>query len=256
MSFNGKVTADVSFFNGMFNAASTTAADPYVTGYSYAIWLRKPLCLKDDWDTFEKLFYQNFRSLDGISDITLEVQSIGFGFSNNETNWASTITKGNTEFSVNHVEFAGSPMRKLYENWVFGIRDPLTGLSTYAEGTTKYKDANHTGDLLYFTTKPVLLTDDASAELLADSIEFACVYKNAMPKNVPLNHMNMGEGSHDTANFSQSFKGDMFYNEAIRKFVIDRYADIKAALNKAYTMRTMSDITINAAGDLATDSIK
>jgi hypothetical protein len=147
-------------------------------------------------------------------------------------------------------------MRKLYENWIFGIRDPLTGLATYATGDLIYKDANHTGDLLYFTTKPVLLTDDASEKLRADVIEFACVFKNAMPKNVPLNHMNMSEGSHDSANFSQSFKGEMFYNENIRQFVIKHYGDIKAALNRAYKLRTMADVAITASGDLSTTVIK
>ena len=251
MAFNKNVTTDVNFFNGMFNASSKLAADPYITGYGYAIWLRYPKCVDAaEWKSFEKMFYQNFRSLEGISDITLETTNLGFGFANNESNFASTIQKGNTEFSVNHVELSGSIMRKFYENWIFAVRDPLLGVSTYsADGKTPYSEKNHTGDLLYFTTKPVLLT----AENIKDILEFACVYRNVMPKNVPLNQMNMSEGSHDTVNFSQSFKGDMFYNSNIMDFVISKVTEIKTVLDTSYKLKTLAEIKVLDDGNVDLD---
>jgi hypothetical protein len=146
----------------------------------------------------EKNFIEGF----SISDIELETTSVTHGFNANEYNIATTIKKGNTDFNIKHREFSGSPIRNSYQYWISGIRDPETGIATYAKANnTVYSAKNHTGEICYIVTRP-----DAN-NVGQNNIEFSCYYTAVIPTKIQLSQFAYTSGSHDPTEYDQSFKG-------------------------------------------------
>lgn len=195
-----------NFFNGSYNTL-TLDFDPLVNGYSFFKWTKIPEWVKMTYAGFAELTEKNFLEGFSLSDIELETAQITHGFNANEYNFASAIKKGNTDFSIKHREFSGSPIRNMYQYWITGIRDPETGIATYPKynfpGGVKfsYGAKNHTGEICYIVTRP-----DAN-NVDENNIEFSCYYTAVIPTKIMLSQFAFTHGTHDATEYEQAFKG-------------------------------------------------
>ena len=208
------------FFKGTWDLDQDTLDryDPFVGGYAYIVWTKLPKFFDNEIaKNFKYMTEKNFKSFDGVQDLTLESEQVSLGFAGNTMDVATNLKKAEGTFTIKHQEYAGSPIRKLYEYWITGIRDPETGLATYHGNIgTKgkklpYSAKNHTAELLYIVTDPSGKLGGASA------IEFAAYYTNVFPTKVPQSHLNYASGEHGTAEVDQEFKGVQHRSEQIDK---------------------------------------
>ena len=248
-----EISANDNLFTGVWNLdqANLTKYDPYISGYAFIVWTKLPAFMNNVTDkdvisgmpidrAFKQMTEKNFKSLSGIGDITLGVEDVTHGFAGNAYGVATGISKENTSFSITHQELAGSPIRKLYEYWVTGVRDPETGLATYhgkigSNECPTYSAKYHTGELLY------IVTDPTGGE---HGIEFACYYTNVMPTKIPQDHLNFTNGDHAVAEASIDFRGNYHTSDQINQLA-------KAYLKQKLTQKTFADY--KAFGDVKRD---
>ena len=111
-------SCDKAFFTGGLNLQHEALNfDPLLTGYAFIVWINKPRFMKKAYKDCEKFFQftqSNFKSLQGISDIEIGAEAYQYGFANNEYNVASGVTKANTEITLKHQEYSGSPITEGY----------------------------------------------------------------------------------------------------------------------------------------------
>lgn len=190
-----------NFFNGAYNTMQLEF-DPLISGYAFFKWMKVPKWVEIAFPGFRAMTEKNFLEGFSISDIELETNPITWGFAQNDYNVATNSKKGNTDFNIKHHEFSGSPIRNAYQYWITGIRDPETGIATYPRlSGLPYGAKNHTGEIIYITTRP-----DAN-NVDANNIEFACYYTAVMPTKINLAQFAFTHGTHDLAQYEQSFKG-------------------------------------------------
>jgi hypothetical protein len=192
------------FFTGVDDEVNKFL-DPIVTGYAFIYWVSLPSWFEDDDDLkyFKNMTQRNFRSFSGVGGLELGTAQLNTGFANNEINVVTGITRGNTEFTIGHKEFSGSPMTKMYNKWISLIRDPRTGIATYPKlFDVEYGARNHSGQLLYIVTRPDV------TNVGHNNVEYAAFYSNVVPTNVPLDTLyNFEIGSQDSPTIEINFKG-------------------------------------------------
>lgn len=196
--------AGSTFFTGVDDEVNKFL-DPIVTGYAFIYWVNLPEWFEKDEDLkyFKTMTQKNFRSFNGISGFELGTAQLNTGFAGNEINVVTGVTRSNTEFTIGHKEFSGSPMTKMYQKWISLIRDPRTGIATYPKlHGVEYGARNHSGQLLYIVTRP-----DVN-NVGKNNVEFAAFYSNVVPTNVPLDSLyNFEIGSQDSPTIEINFKG-------------------------------------------------
>lgn len=208
-----------SFFTGGLNFDHDNLNfDPIVTGYAFILWTKIPAWLEAWCGTgnFQALTQKNFKSFDGISDMELQSQAYSYGFNNNEYNVVSGITKNNTEFTMKHQEYSGSPIKNIYQYWQTMIVDPETGIASYPKiYGVDYAAKNHTGELLYVMTRP---DADNFNNNNINNIEFAAYYTNVFPTKIPLGNYNYSQGDHNLVEIDIPFKGNMHIGPKVDAF--------------------------------------
>jgi len=210
--FKTDIAANKNFFTGSLDL-QTLDFDPLVTGYAFIKWVTLPSWVTKVYPQFAALTEKNFKEFGGLSDIELQTFGVTHGFNANEFHVAGGIQKQNTEFTLKHQEFSGSPMKNMYQYWISGIRDPETGIATYPKiHGMDYATANHTGELIYIVTRP-----DAN-NVDKNNIEFAAYYTAVMPKAIRLSHFNHTIGTHDQVEYDQSFSGDFHMSAKVDEF--------------------------------------
>ena len=198
-----KATVQGSWFTGKMNT-QTLDFDPLVTGYAFIVWTKLPFWVDKTYQNFADMTQKNFKSFEGLSNIELQTAQYAHTFNANNYEYATTIQKQNTNFTLKHQEFSGNPIKNMYQFWVTGIRDPETDIAVYprAFGCT-YGAKNHTGELMYIVTRP-----DAN-NVEDHNVEFAAYYTAVMPTSVPIQHFNYQQGSHDSPEIEINFVGDL-----------------------------------------------
>jgi hypothetical protein len=213
-----------TFFTGtddMINLSFT----PIVTGYAFIFWVRLPEWFKEDEDLkyFEAMTQKNFQSFQGLTDMELETATHQMGFNGNEFNVATVLRKGNTDFTLRHKEYMGSPIRKLYQKWISYISDPRTGVAVYPrlfDGQYEYSARNHSAQLLYVMTRPDVYNVGKHA------VEFAAFYMNVIPRTIPLSHYAYEQGNQDSPTVEINFNGVLEIGPDVEEyagFVLDSY---------------------------------
>jgi hypothetical protein len=196
-----------SIFTGVDDMVNLNL-NPYVTGYSFIYWVDLPAWFNKDPDLkyYKEMSQKNFKNFSGVDNITLNTvdQQVG-GFTGAPAAFAGNIEKGNTEFSINHKEYSGGVMRKMYQKWISYIRDPRTGIALYPKlFNVDYTAKNHTGQLLYIVTRPDVTNTSKNI------VEYAAFYSNVMPTNIPYDALyNYEMGSQESPEITISFKGFM-----------------------------------------------
>jgi hypothetical protein len=227
--YDTSVGNNANFFTGGLDFNTLENYDPIVTGYAFIIWLSIPSWVDSATNgAFKHFTERNFKSFEGLSDIELQTQAYQYGFNNNEYNVPAGITKNNTEFTLKHQEYSGSPVKNMYQVWVSGIADPETGIATYPRlYNCDYSMKNHTGTLLYIMTRP----DANNVSEGINNIEFAALYTNAFPTKIPLGNLNYSNGEHNLIETDIAFKGNMHIGPKVDELA-------KEKLKEAYSFVT------------------
>lgn len=208
---------DTNFFNGALMHGQNSY-DPYVSGYAFIKWLRIPSWIDE---VFKPLSEKNFKAFGGINDVELETGGITSGFTANELHYAKGIGTKSAEFTLKYQEQSGSPLTKIYNKWVSGIRDPRTGIATYPKQYgIDYHSHNHTGSILYVVTRPD--ADNTGMKI----IEHASIFTHVMPKKILLNHFNYESGSHENFEQEMSFSGYHHFGEEVEAYAIEQLGKI------------------------------
>lgn len=214
--------ATSSFFTG-FDDTVNLYLDPYVSGYAFIYWVELPHWFEQDPDLkyFKELTQKNFRSFQGVSPIDLNTVTTQSGFAGHEINWAGDINRGNTEFTISHKEFSGGVMRKLYQKWIGLIRDPRTGIALYPKlYGVDYGARNHSASLLYVVSRPDVTNSTGKI------VEYACLYSNVFPTNVPLDTLyNFEIGSQDSPSIDITFRGVPEIGPDVEEYAADILRD-------------------------------
>lgn len=217
-----------SWFTGKMNTQELDF-DPLVVGYSFIIWEKIPFWVEKAWPNFKSFTQRNFKAFDGLTSIELQTQQYQHTFNGNNYEYAATIQKQNTNFSIRHQEFSGNPVKNMYQFWVSGIRDPETDIAVYPRAyNCTYGAKNHTGQLLYVVTRP-----DAN-NVNNHNIEFAAFYTAVMPLTIPLQHLGFSLSDHTSPEIDINFVGDLHIGPEV-----DNYAATK--LKEAYPILTAAD---------------
>lgn len=191
------------FYNGiddMINHKFTVLT----TGYAYIYWVHLPDWFEKDEDLkyFKAMTQKNFVSFQGLSTVQLSTGTYQSGFAGNEVTVPTGVERGNTQFTIEHVEYSGSPMRRLYQKWCNYIRDHRTGIAPYCKiFGVEYGPATYTGELLYITVRP-----DANNNT-TDILESAVYYSNVFPTNYDLGLYNYQRGQQDNPHFTGEYVG-------------------------------------------------
>lgn len=148
----------------------------YEGGYAALICVKIPKFLEKLSDTNEKyrslinnykhIIEREFKSLDGIEDISSEELAINDGINEFQVTGKVTMQGGST-FSMTYQEKSGSPITRLHELFLRGIRDPRGAQVKHYHGLIKDKklDAgyeNETFTFLYIVTDNTMLEIEKS----------------------------------------------------------------------------------------------
>lgn len=225
-AYDSKLATEASFFTGGMNL-QTLNFDPFVSGYAVIIWTKLPSWVTDEYPGFAAMTQKNFKSFEGLSDMELQTGQYEHSFNGNQYDFATSITKGNTEFTLKHQEFSGSPIKNMYQHWVTGIRDPRTDIAQYPRKYgLDYCAKNHTGELLYIVTRPDINNVDMN------NIEFAAYYTNVFPTKVPFSHLNYTQNSHDPAEIDITFKGTLNIGAKVDSFAKEKLKEVYAYITE------------------------
>lgn len=223
--FDSSIASNDSFYNGRPNFKQLQF-DPLITGYAVIIWDDLPSWVEAAYPGFRAFTQKNFKGLTGIEDMVLETVDYNYGFNNNAYAVAAGTTKNNTEFTLTHQEFSGSPVKNMYTHWVSGISDPETGISTYGRKYgLDYAAKNHTGSLMYIMLRPDVNNYERK------NIEFAAYFTNVFPKKIPLSHLEYTQGTRDQFSIEIPFSGTMHISSKV-----DDYA--REMLKQSYSFIT------------------
>lgn len=206
------INKDLSFVRGSNNTVFTGIddlvnmnLDPFVSGYGFIYWVALPSWFEQDPDLkdYKVLSQKNFRSFSGINPVDLGTGQHQTGFAGHEFDVVTGISRGGNEFTIGHKEYMGSVMRKMYQKWITMIRDPRTGIALYPKMYgVEYGSKNHTGQLLYITTRPDVTNVGSS------TVEHAIFYSNVFPTNIPFDTLyNFELGSQESPTIDITFKG-------------------------------------------------
>lgn len=210
-----QVASQGNWFTGHMNTQELNF-DPLVTGYAFIIWTKLPSWVSSTYKDFAAMTQKNFKAFEGISDIELQTGQYTHTFNGTPYEYALSIQKSNSNFSITHQEFSGSPIKNMYQFWVTGIRDPETDIALYPRAFgCEYGAKNHTGELLYVVTRP-----DAN-NVEKHNIEFAAYYTAVMPLKVPLAHLGYNDGDHNSPEININFVGDFHIGPEVDDFASD-----------------------------------
>jgi hypothetical protein len=213
--------------------------DPLVTGYSFIVWTKLPFWVEKTYGNFADMTQKNFKGFEGITSLDLETAQYNHTFNGNAYEYATSIKKANTTFTLKHQEFSGNPIKNMYQFWVTGIRDPETDIAVYPRAFgCSYGAKNHTGELLYIVTRP-----DAN-NVERNNIEFAAYYTAVMPLTIPMGHFNYTQGDHQSPEIDINFVGDLHVGPEVDNYAYDVLSDqdsVNGILAKPYPILTVAD---------------
>ena len=138
-------------------------------------------------NNYKHILEREFKSLDGIEDINSEELEINDGI-NQMTVTGKVTMQGGTNFTMRYQEKSGSPITRLHELYLRGIRDPRGAQVKHYHGLIKDGKLepgfeNETFTFLYIVTDNTMLKIEKSYLLIA-----------AQPTNAKTNIYNYEKG--------------------------------------------------------------
>ncbi len=208
------IKGPASSFNTGLDNLLTNKFSQLIVSHAYIYWLRVPSWFEQDDDLkfFRALTQRNFNAFDGVSDVTLN-SADRLGLNGNPIPVVAGVELGNNDFTIEHNESIGSPVRKMYQKWISLVRDPDTKISLYSRlFGVPYSDYENTGELMFMVVR-----QDANNEK-DDILEFAMYYSGVFPTNVPLSHFAFRRGQEEAPVLSISFKGTPKFGPLVDDF--------------------------------------
>lgn len=210
-----------SLFMGGLNTKhnSLEQYSPLKTGYSRIFITKLPvfmdLIAPGLTKRFKHMMEYGFIGVDGIQGSTMDFEQLTGGYSGKSFDTAVNNKDETNEITVKLYEFSGSPLREYIDLWSTGILDPHTGLGHYhgaiEDGKTRYSQHNHTMEMFYVNT------DETGR---SDSIEYACLLTNMMPKEVKKDHFNYEAGQHNLTQIDITFTAVKYESAQINEVAI------------------------------------
>lgn len=212
--------------------------DPLRTGYGRLFMVRQPVflqhCIPDQLKKFKHILEYGNTSINGLSDISQETNTITGGYAGKSFEIPSYAQDGTQGLTVQVYEFSGSPVREVIHTWINGMNDVLTGLTHYnglatgdpqkAQGDIVYASQhNQTAEFIY------VATDNTGTE-----VEYACMFANCFPKAIKTDHFNYQSGSHDLVDYTIDFAATKYESiqiNSVAKELLDRYKILANSLN-------------------------
>lgn len=209
-----------SLFLGGLNVTrdSLTQYDPLRSGYGRIFMIRQPIFVArglgdDKMRNFKHILeYGNTQITGPGGNLTLTNGTMQGGYTNRSVEIPTVTQDNTTDLEIQVYEFAGSPVREVLQYWVTGISDPLSGYSTYhrssAEANVGLNSslANETAEFIY------VATDNTGY-----NVEYACLFANCWPTEVPLDQFNYTSGQHDAVQLSIRFNATRYISPQINE---------------------------------------
>lgn len=219
-----------------FGGTSTGIAEPYVSGYHHIWWEKLPKIASVESngttsgafnsDEAKLLLSGSCLSVTPPGGTLNKISFTGLG----GTKWAvpGAIDYGDS-VSIKFVEFSGTPITQFFHEWIKGIRDYRTGVSsklTAGINRDGYAKNLYSGTLLYWTTAPDGVT-----------IEYSACYTGVFPLKDPQDLM-----SSDVENVGKiepeiEFNVDYIWHEPWVLDKIDKISLIRGNLSDALDKR-------------------
>ena len=214
---NTKDVSEWSLFMGGLDITSKNIDqfDPLRTGYARIFIVKLPRFMEvmdiDASKRFKHLLEMGFIGVDGIQNTSMDTEDITGGYAGNKFQIPSVVKDETDSVTIKVYEFSGSPIREYTDTWMTGISDPLTGISHYhgvISDTCQFKASNHTMEMIFIQTDPTGRED---------SIEYACMFANMMPKVVKKDHFNYEPGSHPAVQIDLEFTATRYESPQINE---------------------------------------
>ena len=245
-----------SLFMGGLNTKNAVIGQysPLKTGYARIFFVRMPVfmnkILPNRTKNFKHLLEYGFVGVDGIQNLTMDFEQVTGGYSGRSFDVATTAKDETNEITVKLYEFQGSPVREYTNMWISGISDPQTGLGHYhgamdMDPTIIYSQANHTAEAIYVQTDPTGRED---------SIEYASLITNMIPKSVKMDHFNYEAGQHSIVQTDVTFTAVKYESPQINeiaKALIARYKVLRDYLefNSGYSVADINAMPVPNIAD-------
>lgn len=190
--------------------------DPLKTGFARIFFLKMPVFMKevmpDETKKIKHLMEYGFTGIDGIQNITMDFESINGGYSGKSFETATGSKDDTNSITIKLYEFSGSPVREYITTWISGISDPFTGLKHYhgaiGKNNIEAAQVNEVAEAIYVQT-------DATGR--SDSIEYACLLTNMIPKQAKTDQFNYESGSHPIVQTDIEFTTTKYESAAINE---------------------------------------
>lgn len=188
---------------------------------------------------FKSYLETGFRSVTGISDLSVDFVDFEGGFAGQKFSNVSIVRDDTESITVSLYEQSGSPVREFLDAWVTGVRDPLSGIAHYhgaIDNGVPYSEKNHTAEFIYINLDPT-----------GRRIEYACMLAYAFPTRVPKEHYNYEFGDRGNAQLDIEFRCKKYES---------RYINDIAAFYLACDSLKYSYYDFNPNQNLGSDEVK
>jgi hypothetical protein len=189
--------------------------DPFRKGFARLFILRLPRFMElmdaAAAKRFKHLLEFGFTQINGISNPTLETESLTGGYTGGSFEIPSIAKDNTNEITIQLYEFSGLPIREFLDTWITGISDKLVGIGHYhgmISEDCQYKASNHVMEAVYVVTDPTGRPD---------CIEYSCLLSNMMPKTIPIDHVNYSSGDHGAAQIDIPFTCNKYESPQINE---------------------------------------
>ena len=221
--------------------------DPFKTGFGRIFMIRQPLFVMHAIPTKMRKFkhileYAN-TGISGIGNMTVQTATMEGGYSNRQMVLPTMLEDGTNEIQIKTYEFSGSPVREVLHYWITGVMDPNSGLTTYHGAlddeafTYDANLANHTAEFIY------CLTDQSGRK-----VEYACLFANCFPKEIPMDHLNTDSGDHNTVPLTISFSTTKYESKQINDTAVKLLKKYQILTDSLNFNGKFSDADINNLG--------
>lgn len=254
-------TAQYACMRGVTDFTNAAQFNLYESGYAHLYVISMPKWIElyaqadDDVakmaETFKYILEYEFKSLDGIDDITSEELEVTDGIST--LNTIGKVTKQSAaDISMSFTEKSGSAITNFLKFYLEGVKDPRTQAKTYhgliRKGAIYGGFENEVFTLLYVVTDNTML-----------QIEKAYLLCNAWPTTANTNIYNTTKGEIGVKDIDVTFKCFVLDGPDVDKRALEvlAYTNEAGAVANAYQANNGKDNAWNATqgiGTVADDS--
>ena len=211
------------------------AYDPLVTGRGRLFMVRQPVWLAsyvsgegngNKFKFFKHMLEYANTSIQGLSDITVNFQTITGGYSGKSFEIPTHATDDMSTFTVTCYEPSGSPLREMIHTWINGSMDLMSTFTHYNGELDKVggpSQANQTAEFIY-----------VNLDKTGRKVEYACFLANCFPRQINTDQFNYTSGTHDLVETGIEFSCTKYEStqiNAVANELINRYKVLTNSLN-------------------------